>query len=63
LLADCLLVSGCLRRWLRQKQECPVCRAELPVVDAPVDSDRDSSDEDDEERARYPIAEAAHEQD
>jgi hypothetical protein len=36
----------CLKRWMQQKTECPVCRAELPL-----DEDSDSDDEEQQERA------------
>jgi len=38
---DHVFHTPCLRRWMKQKQECPMCRAPLPVeqVDAELDDE------------------------
>jgi hypothetical protein len=42
---DHLFHTGCLKKWMKQKNECPVCRAELPVIE-----EQDSDPEDEEEK-------------
>jgi len=47
---DHVFHSSCLRRWMKLKQECPICRAVLPVEEdeEAEDEDEDVSDEEDE---------------
>lgn len=49
---DHIYHAECLRTWMQQKNECPVCRAQLPIEERnATDSERDDDDDDEVEYA------------